>query len=215
MNVNIRKIDVLNYPLLCKETKLLKVNSEISNLIYAGALHEMRGFFEMLQLAKLLRDSNYAFSLKIIGPGSDELIQQGQEYINKHQLNECVIIDPYMDYAMLELEYQKADIGLALLHETPNYVKSLASKLYEYMSYGIVSVASHFPLWEQLLVSADAGIAVNPMDIHEIYESVTLLIRDVNYRYRLAGNGLQAHKDHYNWEGEEKKMLKFIQQIEP
>ncbi|WP_036058987.1 glycosyltransferase [Paenilisteria weihenstephanensis] len=190
------------------------MDSDVVKLIYAGALHEVRGFFEMLELARLLKEGNHPFSLKIIGPGSNRLIEQGQEYINKHGLREYVSICPYMDFALLELEYQKADIGLALLHETPNYVKSLASKLYEYMSYGIVSVASDFPLWKELLMNTDAGITVNPMNINEVYYDVVKLINEVPYRKQLAKNGLKAHVNDYNWGVEEAKILRFIQQLE-
>ncbi|AQY49728.1 hypothetical protein UE46_00715 [Listeria weihenstephanensis] len=213
-DVCVQGIDVLNYPVLCKETNNLKVDSDVVKLIYAGALHEVRGFFEMLELARLLKEGNHPFSLKIIGPGSNRLIEQGQEYINKHGLREYVSICPYMDFALLELEYQKADIGLALLHETPNYVKSLASKLYEYMSYGIVSVASDFPLWKELLMNTDAGITVNPMNINEVYYDVVKLINEVPYRKQLAKNGLKAHVNDYNWGVEEAKILRFIQQLE-
>lgn len=52
-DVSTAQVDIYNYPFLQQPVSAEKY--EIPTLIYAGAIHEIRGFKEMLEVARLLK----------------------------------------------------------------------------------------------------------------------------------------------------------------
>jgi len=85
---------------------------------------------------------------------------------------------------------------------TPDHVDAYSTKMFEYMARGLPVVCSNFPLWAEIVGTADCGIAVDPRDPEAIADAIRRLDEDPALARRLGENGRQAGAERYNWEAE-------------
>ena len=99
-----------------------------------------------------------------------------------------------------------ARCGLVLNHPTINYVEAYPTKMFEYMARGLPVVCSNFPLWVDIVTTADCGIAVDPRSPQAIADAIRLLGDDPTLARRLGENGRRAIAERFNWEAELSKL---------
>ncbi|KGL46078.1 glycosyltransferase [Listeria sp. SHR_NRA_18] len=206
LDIVVPKEDVLNYPFLKEEVDATD-KFEVMTLVYAGAIHEIRGFKEMLEVASMLKQRGHDFQLLIIGQVPERLQEWAASYLEANGLEKVVYLKGRLDLERLNHYYEKSDIGLALLHPEPNYLKSLPTKLFEYMSFGLPYVASDFPLWRKLMEDSGSGTPVNVKDIAEIVGAIEELLSQSETYMNYVENGRYEHVSRFNWQHEEKKLL--------
>lgn len=211
-DISIVKEDILNYPLDNTNTLHITPN-KVPNIIYAGAISKTRGLDEMLKMARELRNKDFKFKLILIGSFSKQLKQDTLDFIKVNNLNEYIELPGRLPLHKVFDYYAQADIGLAILHPEKNYLQSLATKIFEYMSFGIPVVASNFPDWKELIESSESGVVVNPFNIEEITEAVHKILNDKELSVQLGENGFKAYQEKYNWKVEEKKLIKLYKSI--
>jgi glycosyltransferase involved in cell wall biosynthesis len=107
----------------------------------------------------------------------------------------------------------RADIGLCLLHPTPNYLNSLATKILEYMAMGLAVVASDFECWRPYVQGTGGGVQVNPLDPQKVAAELETLIRQPQEIRRMGRLGQKAVLPHYLWDQEKLKLLAFYQSL--
>jgi glycosyltransferase involved in cell wall biosynthesis len=100
----------------------------------------------------------------------------------------------------------RARVGIVLNHPTVNYVDAYSTKMFEYMARGVPVVCSNFPLWEDIVVGANCGTAVDPRSPRAIADAIRLLNEDPDLAGRLGENGRRAIAERYNWEAELHKL---------
>ncbi|HAU32208.1 MAG: Glycosyl transferase group 1 [Desulfotomaculum sp. 46_296] len=209
------QVDILNYPLdwELKKRRLKKID-QCCNLIYAGTVSEIRGAVEMLKTMAILAGRGKNVHLFLVGPfPSPSLRAELEEFVNGHDLQERVTITGRVAPAEVYSYYEKADIGLCLLHPVENNLKSLVTKLFEYMSAGIPILASNFPRWSRLLEKTKAGLTANPLDPSEIALQICALIDNPELRLSMGLSGREAYEKSFNWSGEEKKLICFYEKL--
>lgn len=103
--------------------------------------------------------------------------------------------------------------GLVTLPPTINYREALPVKMFEYMSAGVPVIASHFPLWRQIIEGNDCGLCVDPLRPGEIAEAINFLVDNPEQAERMGRNGRRAMLAHYDWCTEEQKLLEMYAAI--
>ncbi|MBC1435194.1 glycosyltransferase family 4 protein [Listeria rocourtiae] len=199
-----KQVDIYNYPFLQKKIEMVKY--EVPTLIYAGAIHEIRGFKEMLAVAKLLKQANYHFQLLIIGKVPERLEDYAEKFMSENDLSEEVKLVGRLDLHELMTYYTKAHIGLALLHPEANYLRSLPTKVFEYMSVSLPYVLSNFKSYEELVNETKSGYTANPLDPGEIMTQIQVLLDNPQEQLELGVNGYKQHVARFNWSVEERKL---------
>ncbi|HFU7090346.1 TPA: glycosyltransferase family 4 protein [Bacillus cereus] len=211
-DISIKKEDILNYPL----DNSLPINTYkegIPNIVYAGAISKTRGLYEMLKVAKELKKREVLFKMILIGSFSDKLMEETTDFIDGNNLHEVVELPGRLPLHKVCEYYEKADVGLAILHPEKNYLQSLATKIFEYMSFGIPVVASNFPDWKELIENNNSGIVVDPFNIEQITDAVYGILTNKELSMEFGGNGLQAYREQFNWTIEERKLVKLYEEI--
>lgn len=170
---------------------------------YIGVSSEARGLLEMVRAIDLLPESTGA-RLQLAGvispvelrntvallPGWAKTVDHG--HLSRAEVNQLL---------------GQSRVGLAVLHPHPNYVVAYATKMFEYMAAGVPVIASHFPLWEQILVETGAGVVVNPLDPRAIADAILALLLDPSAAETMGKRGQRAIKERFNWNREAAKLL--------
>lgn len=199
-----------NFPLLkslnIKKKKRDKV--EEITLVYAGVLTRDRGIKEMIDSIKYIENVKLllvgSFDVSLFESEIKKIATQKVKFIGK------VSYDKVFHYLA------EADIGMILLHPTPNNIAGISgrnNKIFEYMGMGLPIVASNLPGWKEVIEDGGYGITVNPLNPKEIAKGIEWLIKHPKEAGRMGENGRKAVLKKYNWENESKKLLKVYEEL--
>lgn len=114
----------------------------------------------------------------------------------------------------LSVVYGKSFLGFILFLPEENHIHSQPNKMFEYMAAGIPIVASNFPLWKSLIEGHGCGVCIDPNDHSQIAEAVITLDGDRDCAREMGKRGLNAVKEKFNWEREEKSLIELYRKLE-
>lgn len=211
---NICNISVIhNFPYKQHNYKSV-YNYDIFKMVYVGDIRKVRGIIEYLKLLKLGKDNNLNIKLVLIGPfASSSLKIEYEEYIRENNLKRDIIYHGRLLNKDVYDILKKCDLGLALLHPIPNYVSSYPTKVFEYMSVGLPTLASEFELWDGVVKDYKCGFTVNPFDTEKAFRVVKEYYHDPKLMETHGQNGISLINRSLNWENEEKKVFKIFDSI--
>ena len=173
--------------------------------IYAGRISDDRGLHECAQALGRLEESDVELHCAgRMGHVGEEGFRELLEGQRPHSRFKYLGLLPHEAIPPL---LQDALAGLLCFRPTPNNVLGTPNKLFEYMSSALPVIASDFPFIRQVVLEADCGILVQAEDVEEIASAMERILRDPENAARMGRNGLQAIKERYNWQREEKKLL--------
>ncbi len=104
--------------------------------------------------------------------------------------------------------------GMVTFHPFPNHINAQPNKMFEYMSAGLPVIASHFPLWKEIVEGNKCGICVDPLSPEEISEAINWILDHPAEAAEMGKRGRAAVLDKYSWEREEQKLLKLYKALE-
>jgi glycosyltransferase involved in cell wall biosynthesis len=163
-------------------------------VVYIGSITLERGAAEMAALGRALRSDG--ITVELVGPGRDgatRTLLEGADAAGD------VVWHGALPNAEAVTHLQGALAGLSLLHDLPNYRRSLPTKVVEYMAHGVPVVTTPLPVARELVEDAGAGIVVPFGDAAATADAVRALRDDPALRGRLADAGVLAARDHLDW----------------
>lgn len=87
------------------------------------------------------------------------------------------------------------------------------NKLFEQMQAGLPVICTDFVLWKQIIDKYHCGITVTPTNVEEIANAIRRLLDHPEEAKQMGENGRRAVKEEFNWNIEEKKLLKLYEEI--
>lgn len=201
-------IDVNNFPLLGEFDTVDGSLRNGSEICYVGGMASIRGIREIVQAMRYVTHPGARLNLvgTFVEPDVEAQLRGSVEW-------SCVRAWGQQDRGGVREVLARSSVGLVTLHPTVNYVDALPIKMFEYMAAGIPVIASDFPLWRDIIESADCGVCVDPMDPKAIAQAVDSLLADPGRIERMGRNGRQAVLEHFNWGVEEQKLLDFYRTL--
>lgn len=193
-------VNVSNYPLL-SEFYIAKNEWEKKEkaACYIGGITGIRGAFEMVEAI-----GKTGYRLILAGdfePGLEDRLKRLLGWRDVETLG-------FIDREGVKVTITRSMVGLVLLHPEPNYINAQPIKMFEYMAAGIPVIASNFSLWKEIVEGAECGICVDPLNPEEIAEAIQFVVEHPAEAEQMGKNGLKAVEKYYNWEFEEKKLLR-------
>ena len=204
--VNSQTITVNNFPLISEMYEVpLKPCGNGRTICYIGGISRIRGLFEIIQALEYV-DSRMVMA----GPFEDVKTE-----LSATKLTGWSKVD-YRGRISRSDVYQlmsQSRAGLLIFHPEPNHVNAQPNKMFEYMSAGLPVIASHFPLFREIIEGNKCGLCVDPLNPSEIAKAIDYILTHPEEAQRMGENGLKAVKEQYNWDIEEKKLLALYEQL--
>jgi glycosyltransferase involved in cell wall biosynthesis len=168
------------------------------NLIYVGTLDDryISKTIEGLQLfMQNFESTSIKISYTIIGFGSDNEISKIQTSISDNKLTEIVKYEGRKNYNEMIPYFEKSNIGVVFVPQTPWYDCQPVTKLFEYMLSGMPVIATN-TYENRLIVNDSNGVLINdtPEDFCNGLKKI--------YQQRNSYNSAQIRKsvENYTWE---------------
>lgn len=112
---------------------------------------------------------------------------------------------------------QASGVGMALNDYVANvgyHEGSLGNtKLFEYMYAGLPVIATDFRIWKEIVEKNNCGFCVSPQNINQISNAISALLLNPTLAKTMGENGRKVIEKYYNWTIEEKKLLKFYDDL--
>jgi hypothetical protein len=198
-----RMVIVNNFPILDDSGVDIPYDERTRGLVYVGAITELRGLPAMLEAAKAAYAA-YGEKLTLIGPFQPPELQERLSDPDVAAAVDYVGVQRPADARRLVAE---AKVGLMVQVGPKAYENNLPTKIFEYMAEGVPVVASHFPLWRQIVEDAGAGVVVPPEDGQAVAEAVCGLLADPERARAMGERGRKAVHEKYSWEAEARTLL--------
>jgi len=170
--------------------------------LYQGGLQPRRGILEFFNLIQGKNSVSYV----IMGFGhlKDEIIELTKSEPNLY-FHDAVSPDVLLDYT------SSADIGICI---EENLCKSwnlgLPNKMFEYYMVGIPIVVSGLQELKRFIVDNQTGFVIEDIfDQEEFDRLFPTIIKSYTERY----NNIETVKNIYNWQNQEKKLLKVYKEV--
>jgi glycosyltransferase involved in cell wall biosynthesis len=174
---------------------------------YVGALTELRGAIQMLDALAL---TPAHFHLVIMGEMSPAGLL---ERLSAHPAWGKVTYLGQRPRADATRLLMTAHAGLVLFHPAPNHTEAQPNKLFEYMAAGLPVIASHFPLWRDLIEGAGCGWLVDPLDSAAIASAMRAVADDPRTATAMGVRGRNAVQTRLNWTAEGAGLVRFYERL--
>lgn len=195
--------EIRNYPII-HSGKSTGVKDRDKIIGYGGGISSKNGIKTLLEIQNRLKAKIY-----LAGTFGDidyrkEVLEQFPREISNGK------IKYWGNLSVKDMEefYSEIYLGVCIYKNIPNNYWGLPNKLLEYMERGIPVVASNFPLYRQIVMDSKCGLLVNPDNPREIVDAINWLLENPDEAHQMGMNGRKAILERYNWEHEERKLLK-------
>lgn len=202
---------ILNTPLVDTLLAVSETPYAKPTVGFIGGVNTDRGSMITLSALAHLKQSDFIVEFDCIGPVNEIHRAELEAFIKTHRL-EGIRLHGYMLPSEGYRIIARCHIGLAVLMPVPNAVSSYPTKMFEYMALGLPVIASGFPLYREVIESAECGLCLNdPTNPHELAEAIRWLIEHPQEAEMMGRRGREAVIKHYNWEAEAKKLCVFYE----
>jgi len=175
-------------------------------ILYQGAVNEARGLEQLIPAMQEV-------DRKLIICGEGNLMNSCRKIIAQNKLEHKIILMGNLLPSELKRFTQTAYIGINLVEPYGlNQYYSLANKFFDYIHAGIPQICMDFPSYREINREFRVALLIDELNADRIsIEINNLLNNDVLYR-ELQSNCLLA-RTRYNWQEEEKKLIRFYNEL--
>ena len=203
ITINLRTIDINNFPILGELAAGSSDNSKRDSICYLGGMGALRG---TKQLVEAMEHVHADTRLELVGAFSEKAF--GEEVRGTFGWKK-VCEHGFLDRNEVRMVLARAIAGVVNFLEAPNHIDSQPNKLFEYMSAGVPVISSNFPLWKEVVEGNDCGVCVDPSKPLDIADAINSLVQNPQRAREMGLNGKKAVEEYYNWDEEKKKLFAF------
>ena len=202
---------ILNYPLV-RDLEMVTPSKKLPNSFgYMGGVTKERGALVTLSCAEFLHKAGYNIKLSFVGPVQEEVSKS--ELFNTSVQKELATfhgrLKPHDGWSKMA----ECNAGLAILQDSPNFVESYPTKIFEYMLLGLPIIVSNFPLYKAIVEESNCGIAVTPSSEKEVTQAMQWMLNNPEEATQMGLRGKRKAMEKYNWESEFSKLIDFYNEI--
>lgn len=191
-------VDTEHYRSIAEKRKGFAGTEDEVCLLFVGADPIRKGFHLLLRSLGYVRDRR---NLKLIAVGFDP-DQEMRLLVEKLGLRRIVTFEKIVTTEKLEDLYQSSDIFVL-----PSLYDPFSIAALEAMASGLPVVVSHYTGVKDVLCNWHDSVLVDPFDINEFAEALSILAHDDKLRRKIGTNARHTAQ-RFSWENVAKNMLK-------
>jgi glycosyltransferase involved in cell wall biosynthesis len=174
-------------------------------ILYQGDLNEGRGLEQMIESMQKI-DAEFLIA------GNGLLLENLKQLSIDFHVSEKVKFLGYINPDELKTLTANATIGVNILENKGlSYFYSLANKFFDYMHAGVPQICAPFPEYENINTQFNVALPCE-CKVERIIEKINSLLKDEKMYEKMHAECLNA-KEIFNWQKEEKKLLKIYGEI--
>lgn len=198
-------VDINNYPHLNELSSPDGWGDRDPAICYVGGMCRIRGTIELVKALPLTKAPTLLHAAGEISDSEAEIrLLPGWSRVKNWG---------HVGRMQVRAIMAKAMAGVVTFHPVPNHIDAQPNKMFEYMSAGIPVIASHFPLWREIVEGNKCGLCVDPMDPQAIANAIDTLVGDPTMAQEMGANGRRAVVERYNWAIEERKLFALYDEL--
>ncbi len=172
--------------------------------LYQGGLGKNRGVELLLEVFKAIDDNESV--MIFMGYGElEELIVEASKKNKNIFFHKAVSPDVLLDYTV------SADFGIATIEDSClSYRYCLPNKLFEYIMAEVPVIVSNLPEMSKVVNDGKIGVVLEEETVKGVTEAIK---KAVALDKREINTNLKELKQHYNWEEQEKVLLKVYKEL--
>ncbi len=208
---SVRTEVVRNYPLLKMSFSApdpAQFDPANATVIYTGGWTEHRGVYQLVQAMRHVKTP--AARLIVLGKYVSPALHQRAQLLPGYARVEYRGTVSFQEVYHL---MRSAAIGMVCNQPQHDYERAQPNKLFEYMSAGLPVIASHFPLWKEVVEGQECGLTVDPTSPEAIATAIDLLLTRPDHREAMGRSGLAAVQQIYNWRAEGRRLVSLYQEL--
>lgn len=199
-----------NYSDLGEAFKANSYKEKKYDLIYCGAITELRGAYIILRALVKAKLEIPNVQLAFLGTYYPESLKKElYSFIVDKGLEHNVHLLDAVPYKIVADFYNMSRVGLVLLQEVKTFEISMPIKIFEYMLFGLPIIASNFGHMKKYINSDSCGTLVDPEGIDEVAAAMVELLSDKDLYQKYSENGRKSAVEKYQWDFEFEKLLNF------
>jgi glycosyltransferase involved in cell wall biosynthesis len=180
--------------------------SEEKIIIYQGSVNEGRGFEFLIPAMKEVEAI-----LEIYGDGN--FLSEAKKLVSENNLEKKIIFKGKFLPADLNNITARAAIGINLVEPLgKNQLLSLANKFFDYIHHAVPQVTMNYPEYKNINEEFEVAVLVNDLSISSVSNSLHFLLNNKEVYLRLHKNCIRA-REIFNWQNEEKKLIRFYERL--
>ncbi len=206
----IRNLPVLREGVASENPRALQVAPSLTItgrfILYQGAVNEGRCFETLIPAMK-----HVDASLVICGDGN--YLAQAQSLVKSYGLQGKIIFMGAIRPEVLPEITRAAWCGVTLFERRglSNYY-SLANRFFDYIQAGIPQLAMNYPAYRQINNSYPVAVLIDEPGVREVADALNMLLTNPDL-YNTLSEGCKQARLRYNWQEEEKILIRFYQQV--
>jgi len=205
---------ILNYPIMNEEYLAHeRKNKPIeAKLLYTGNVTEDRGALIHAGIPMVNKDVSVHFVGRCSKALSEKMFARADGESERLHFQG---IERFVEKSDIDQKYFERNwlAGIALFPPTEHYMKKELTKFFEYMNAGLPIICSNFPVWESFINKYQCGIVVDPYSAEEINAALSFLLDNPDEAYKMGDNGKKAVKEELSWQEEERKLIKWYNEL--
>jgi len=185
------------------------------NLLFAGYISPERGANNLLRCLKYIEKSDFGIelSIRLAVRFQDVAYENFFRYeISTLKKTEVTFV-PWKPYREMESIYKDIDLFIDLREKNFIYDNSIPIKLFESLSFGVPVLYNNLKVFRQELPLNEFGYTVNAIDPKETAGLIAKIAFDKKDLIQKSQNTRSAVKEHFNWEKESGKLIRFVKEF--
>ncbi len=160
--------------------------------LYLGRISVSRGLRELIEVGRRVKGLAV---VRLVGAPDAEVRRELEE---AHARGDVEWLGPLPNPEAL-IELSRATVGLCLLHDLPNFERSMPTKVFEYFAHALPVISTPLPLAVGAISEASAGTVVEFGDVGGVVESINAYADDPERQVSEGRRGHRWVQENHDW----------------
>ena len=166
---------------------------------YIGTISKARGFPELIEVVKNLREEGFAIDLVINGSNPEKINLGAYPWVRLYELQPLERLSEVL---------RTFDVGVIPYVDSEYWGRMSITKMATYMAAGLPILTLQLTETSNILAKWECGISVKDWD--DMVATLTSLCNDKPLLEKLAKNARTASVEEYNWANQVERMGQFV-----